>query len=256
MSLITVAFCLTHALLAADTPQPTEPAAKIQVTWLGHAAFEVVSPGGTRLLTDPWLAGNPSTPAEWKSPARAARDKPAAILVTHSHGDHASEIPTLAAATGALVVATGEHLRAMKIPEAQQHTMNVGGRTRIGDVEIVAVPAMHSTEHGGRPLGFVLRFASGLRLYHTGDTWLFGDMALIQELHPPDVILLNMGGARFGMDPPAAMLAVKKYFRPKLIIPMHFGTFDPLSDEQSVRAAVGADKRVRFMKPGETLTLP
>ncbi|MFP2930593.1 metal-dependent hydrolase [Pyxidicoccus sp. 3LG] len=225
------------------------------MTWLGHAAFEVVSPGGTRLLIDPWLKENPKTPAEWKDLARFAREKPAAILVTHAHGDHAPDVPELARVSGALVVSTGEHLRAMKIPEAQQHSVNVGGSFQLGDVTVHAVPAMHSSDPGGRPLGYVVTFADGRSLYHTGDTGLFGDMALIHELYHPDIVLLTMGGGRWGLDPKTAALAMRKYFKPSVIVPMHFGTFEPLAEEPQVRAAFAGDKRVRFLTPGQATVL-
>ncbi len=257
----TFSLLLGAALLAAPSAEPSEKAAPAQapggprVTWLGHAAFEVVSPGGTRLLIDPWLKENARAPAAWKETSRFAQDKPAAILVTHAHGDHASDVPELARVSGALVVATGEHLRAMKIPEAQQHSVNVGGSFRLGDVTVHAVPAMHSADPGGRPLGYVLTFPDGRSLYHTGDTWLFGDMALIQELYSPDIVLLTTGGGRWGLDPKTAALAIRKYFRPSVIIPMHFGTFETLATESDVRAAFAGDKRVRFLTPGQATSL-
>ncbi|MBU8899677.1 metal-dependent hydrolase [Corallococcus sp. M34] len=247
--------CVSLAAVAAPPPTPTPPRAAVQVTWLGHAAFEVVSPGGTRLLIDPWLKGNPKTPPAWTDVTRFTRERPTAILVTHSHGDHADDVPALAWTTGAPVVATGEHLRAMKIPEAQQHSVNVGGTFQLGDVTVHVVPAMHSSEAGGRPLGYVLTFADGRSLYHTGDSWLFGDMALIQELFHPDILLLNVGGGRWGMDPKTAALAVRKYFRPSLIVPMHFGTFEPLSEEPDVRAAFAGDPRLRVLVPGQPASL-
>jgi L-ascorbate metabolism protein UlaG (beta-lactamase superfamily) len=231
------------------------PGASVQVTWLGHAAFEIVSPGGTRLLIDPWLKENPRMPPAWKDLARYGRERPTAILVTHSHGDHAQDVPALARVSGAPVVATGEHLRAMKIPEAQQHSVNVGGSFQLGDVTVHVVPAMHSSEAGGRPLGYVLTFADGRSLYHTGDTWLFGDMALIQELYHPDILLLTVGGGRWGLDPKTAKLAVQKYFRPSIIIPMHFGTFEPLADEAEVRATFAGDPRTRLLTPGQPTSL-
>ena len=184
------------AILLVLLTTATAAAEPITITWLGHAAFEIVSPGGTRILIDPWLKENPKAP--WHDFARHIRDKPAAILVTHAHGDHAEDVPALSQATGAPVVGTGEHLRAMKIPEAQQLTMNVGGSLTIGDLTVSSVPAMHSSDPGGRPLGYVVTFADGRSLYHTGDAWLFGDMALIQELYHPDILLLNVGGARWG----------------------------------------------------------
>lgn len=256
--LLVVSLLAATAALAvppSTASAPAKPRASIQVTWLGHAAFEVVSPGGTRLLLDPWLKANPRTPAAWKDVARFGRERPDAILVTHSHGDHADDVPSLAWVSGAPVVATGEHLRAMKIPEAQQHSVNVGGSFQLGDVTVHVVPAMHSSEAGGRPLGYVLTFADGRSLYHTGDTWLFSDMALIQELHHPDILLLTMGGGRWGLDPKTAALAVRKYFRPSIIIPMHFGTFEPLAEEPAVRAAFQGDARVRLLTPGQATGL-
>ncbi|PTL84350.1 metal-dependent hydrolase [Vitiosangium sp. GDMCC 1.1324] len=249
---------LTAAPASAAAPDAgTKPPARasVQVTWLGHAAFEVVSPGGTRLLLDPWLKENPRTPPAWKDVARYGRERPTAILVTHSHADHAEDVPALAWTSGAPVVATGEHLRAMKIPEAQQHSVNVGGSFQLGDVTVHVVPAMHSSEAGGRPLGYVLTFADGRSLYHTGDTWLFGDMELIQELYHPDILLLTVGGGRWGLDPKTAALAVRKYFRPTLIIPMHFGTFEPLAEEAEVRAAFAGDPRMRLLTPGQPVSL-
>ncbi|MFP2906306.1 metal-dependent hydrolase [Pyxidicoccus sp. 3LFB2] len=246
-----------QASKSAEGGSQARPASGLRVTWLGHAAFEVVSPGGTRLLIDPWLKENPKTPAAWKELARFSQEdtKPAAILVTHAHGDHAPDVPELARVSGALVVTTGEHLRAMKIPEAQQHSVNVGGSFRLGDVTVHAVPAMHSADPGGRPLGYVVTFADGRSLYHTGDTGIFGDMELIHELYHPDIVLLTTGGARWGLNPKTAALAIRKYFKPSIIIPMHFGTFEPLAAESEVRAAFAGDKRVRFLTPGQATVL-
>jgi L-ascorbate metabolism protein UlaG (beta-lactamase superfamily) len=243
------------ATLLGAAPATKPPPEEFRITWLGHAAFEIVSPGGTRLLIDPWLKENPSAPAAWKDLARFSREPPAAILVTHSHGDHAQDVNALARVSNAPVVGTGETLRWLKVPESQQLTVNAGGSTRIGDVVVHAVPAMHSCEPDGRPLGYVLVLPSGRSLYHTGDTWLFGDMALVQELLHPDVVLLNVGGARWGMDPRTAALAVRKFFKPSVIVPMHFGTFEPLATEAQVREAFSGDGRVRWLSPGAATSL-
>ncbi|HET8625119.1 MAG TPA: MBL fold metallo-hydrolase, partial [Gemmatimonadales bacterium] len=142
--------------------------AQFTVRWLGHAAFEIVSPGGTRVLIDPWLVENPSAPAAYKDTTRWAHAevRPAAILVTHPHGDHDGEVAMLARLSGAKVVATGDHIQKMGIPEGQVLSINIGGMQKVGDVEIHAVPAMHSVEPG-RALGYVVRFADGRALYHT-----------------------------------------------------------------------------------------
>src|SRR5690348_14777289 len=97
---------------AAARPAPTTP---IRVTWLGHAGFELVSAGGTRLLVDPWIEGNAAAPAAYRDSARyaAAATRPSAIVVTHGHEDHDGDVPRLARWSGAPVVATGGHLEAL-----------------------------------------------------------------------------------------------------------------------------------------------
>jgi L-ascorbate metabolism protein UlaG (beta-lactamase superfamily) len=226
------------------------PAKKpFQVTWLGHAAFEIASPGGTRLLVDPFLKQNPKTPEEFKD---LARYKPAAILVTHSHSDHAADALEIARASGASVIGVYDWVESLDLPDKQKQGGNVGGVFVVGDVTVHLVPAMHSSAPSGRPMGFVLVFADGRRLYHTGDTWIFGDMALIQEIYHPNVILLNVGGGPFGEDPKTAALAIRKYFTPEVIVPMHFGTFPGLSTEADVTAAFHGDRRLVLMTPGQT----
>jgi L-ascorbate metabolism protein UlaG (beta-lactamase superfamily) len=243
------------ALMAAAITKPlhAQRAGTIQVRWLGHAAFEIVSPGGTRLMIDPWLGQNPATPDSLKPISRwTGADKPAAILVSHSHYDHAGDAKALALATGAPVISVFELVASMQLPEKQTLGGNVGGAFKIGDVTVNLVPAVHSSDPGGRPLGFVIRFADGRTLYHTGDTWIFGDMALIQERFHPDIILLNTGGGPYTEDPATAALAIKKYFKPKVIVPMHFGTGPAFAQEADVRAAFRGNKALVVMKPGET----
>ena len=241
---------LTAILLAA--PAIANAQSGIRVRWLGHATFEVVSPGGTRIIIDPFLTGNPATPDSLKSIARwSGVNKPSAILVSHSHGDHAADAKALALASGAPVIGTFDYVGSLGLPEAQVMGGNVGGAFKVGDVTVNLVPAMHSSDPGGRPLGFVLQFADGRSLYHTGDTWIFGDMSLIEERFHPSIILLNVGGGPYTQDPTTAALAIRKYFHPKTIIPMHFGTFPALATETQVRAAFRNNSRLTVMRPGE-----
>jgi L-ascorbate metabolism protein UlaG (beta-lactamase superfamily) len=228
----------------------------VQVRWLGHATFEVVSPGGTRILIDPWLAQNPSTPDSLKATARwtGAATRPAAILVSHSHFDHAADVKPIAQGSDAKVIGTFEYVSSLELPEAQALGGNVGGAFRVGDVTVHLVPAVHSSAPGGRPLGFVLEFADGRTLYHTGDTWIFGDMALIEERYHPSIILLNVGGGPYTEDPATAALAIRKFFHPTTIVPMHYATFPVLATEAQVRAAFANDRRLVVMRPGEART--
>ncbi len=253
-----VALLATLATVApcAATPGPgprrhtTAAAGKITVTWLGHAAFLVTSPGGTQLLLDPFLRQNPSTPDSLKD---TARYRPAAILVTHSHFAHSADAKAIAMASGAKVVGSYDWAQTLGLPAAQVVGVNVGGTVTVGDVTIHAVPAMHGSDPDGRPLGYVLEFADGRRLYDTGDTWIFGDMSLIQELYRPNVVLLCVGGGPYTENPQVAALAVRKYFTPSAIVPMHYATFPGLATAAEVRAAFRGDRRLRMMTPGQTL---
>lgn len=79
-------------------------------------------------------------------------------------------------------------------------------------------------------------------------------MALIQEFYHPNIILMNTGGRAYGQSPEVALIAINKYFRPQVIIPMHYASLPEMSTEAEVRAAIGHDRRVQFMKPGQTKT--
>lgn len=231
----------------------TRATSPITIRWLGHAAFEITSSGGTRILIDPFITGNPSTPDSLKSLARyGGAWKPNAILVTHSHSDHALDAKAIAQMSGAPVVSASEWVATLKLPDAQTMAGSVGGSFKIGDVTVHLVPAVHSSDPGGRPLGFVLQFADGRTLYHTGDTWIFNDMALIQEIFHPSIVLLCVGGGPYTEDPKTAALAIRKYFSPSVIVPMHYATFPGLATDADVRAAFAGDKRLNVMKPGET----
>ena len=249
-----LAVCGVLALVGARWPSRavSRPPAPIEVTWLGHAAFSIVSPGGTRLLIDPFIHGNPATPDSLQD---LTRYHPNFILVTHSHFDHSADAKAIAVASGAPVIGSFDWVTSLGLPQNQQLGGNVGGTIKAGDVTVHLVPAMHGSAPDGRPIGFVLEFPGGKTLYDTGDTWIFGDMALIQELYHPNIILLNVGGGPFTEDPHTAALAIKKYFRPDVIIPMHYGTFPVLAKEADVRAEFAGDRRLMVLKVGERTTL-
>lgn len=242
---------MISAPTAAQFGRATTNSGTIGVQWLGHAAFEITSPGGTTILIDPFLSANPSTPDSLK---RLARYKPNAILVTHSHDDHALDVKAISQLSPMTkVISVYEWVNAQGFPQNQAMGGNVGGTFRIGDVTIHIVPAVHSSEPGGRPVGFVLEFADRRTLYHTGDTWLFGDMDLVQEFYHPNIILICAGGGPYTMDPRTAQLAIGKYFKPETIVPMHYATFPGLATATDVRVRFAGDRRVRVMTPGQKL---
>ncbi|MFO0726629.1 MAG: metal-dependent hydrolase [Myxococcota bacterium] len=247
---------LPMIFLALALPAAAETTAKVapvvSLTWLGHATFELTSPGGTKILIDPFITANPKTPPELK---KLADHKPDAILVSHSHWDHSADAQEIATASKAKVVSVFEWVNTLKLADDQKLGGNVGGTFVVGDVTIHLVPAVHSSEPSGRPVGFVLDFTNGQKIYFSGDTWIFGDMALIQEIYKPTVLLLQVGGGPYNEDPATAALAVKKYFKPSKIIPMHYDTWPPLADEAAVRAAFKGDSKLLVMKPGQTVQL-
>ena len=230
------------------TPKDARP---IHVTWLGHATFMVTSDGGTSFLIDPFLKGNPATPDALKD---LTRYRPTAVIVTHAHSDHASDVVAIAQASGAPVIGEDDFVNSLGLPEAQVKGGNVGGTFVVGDVTVHLVPAMHSSAPAGRPLGVVLTFVDGRSLYHTGDTWIFGDMALIEEIHHPSIILLNVGGGPYTQNPATAALAVKKYFHPTVIVPMHHRTYPGLATEDDVKQAFAGDSRLHLLVVGHQAT--
>lgn len=236
------------ALLAATTAHAEKPG--IDVLWLGHATFLVTAPGGgTTVLIDPFIQGNPMTPEAFKKPDAIAPD---AILVTHSHGDHAGDALSIAKARKIPIVGVAAYVRGLEIDDGLKRAGNVGGEIAVGDIKVHFVPAMHGSQPSGRPLGFVLEFADGRTLYHTGDTWIFGDMALIEEIHGPDIILMQAGGGPYNQKPKVARMAADRYFPKATIVPMHYGTWPVLADEAAVKRAFEGHPRTIMMTPGQT----
>jgi L-ascorbate metabolism protein UlaG (beta-lactamase superfamily) len=228
---------------------------KVKLRWIGHAAFEIESSSGTRLLLDPFIKDNPVSPEPLKKLDRyKGADKPTAICVSHSHGDHSADAKEIAKMSGAPVIGMIEWVSALGLPQEQSKGGNIGGQIRVGDVSVHLVPATHSTD-GGSPIGFVIEFADGRTLYHTGDTWIMSDMALIQEVHHPDIVLTCAGGGPYTQNPQVAALAMNKFFKPSVIVPMHFATFPVLATEADVRSAFSGDARAIIMKPGESKTV-
>ena len=77
-------------------------------------------------------------------------------------------------------------------------------------------------------------------------------MTLIQELYHPNIILIGSGGGPYTQGPADAKREITKYFKPQVIVPMHYGTFPGLATEAQVRSGFAGDKRLQIMKPGES----
>ncbi|HEY1902176.1 MAG TPA: metal-dependent hydrolase [Terracidiphilus sp.] len=227
-----------------------------RITWLGHATVLVQSAKGTNILIDPFIEQNPKYPKDFVLP-----EKIPFILLTHGHGDHISDVVPVAKKHGSTVVAIYELADYVKDRGVEKTIgMNLGGTVQLDDVAVTMVEARHSsgaqdedgTHYVGVAAGFVLSVAGGPVLYHAGDTTVFSDMQLIRELYHPEVALLPIGG-HFTMGPKEAALAVH-YLAPKTVLPLHFGTFPPLTGTPGELAAlVDAGVEVVRWSPGQTV---
>lgn len=231
----------------------------VKILYLGHATFQVTTPGGGNILIDPWLTENPGTPEEYKQVQELDH-----ILITHGHFDHFADAIPLAQRTGANVVANFEifsYLQGKGIENATP--IQKGGTVDLDGVKVTAVNAFHSSSiaeddgtivYAGEPMGFVLEFESGFRLYHAGDTGIFGDMALIGELNNPDLALLPIGN-QVVMSPEQAAHATR-LLGVKNVVPIHYGTFPfiPGTPEEYKAAARDIqDLNVYILEPGQEL---
>jgi L-ascorbate metabolism protein UlaG (beta-lactamase superfamily) len=234
------------------------------VTWYGHACIEIRTVGGRTILIDPWFA-NPM------SPRRAVEvERCDLLLVTHGHGDHLGDAVAIAARLQPAWPCIHEMSLwlARRLPGGadQLMGMNKGGTVAAAGQLVTMTSASHSagdwdggaetTLYLGEPVGFVVELDDGYRIYHAGDTAVFGDMALIRELHRPDLAILPIGG-HYTMDPLAAALAVQ-LLGVRDVLPIHYGTFPALAGTpDQLRAALAnrglADVTVHALSPGGSI---
>lgn len=242
-----------------------------EVLWYGQAAFKITTPGGKVILIDPFITKNPKTPEALKDLDSLGQVD--LILVTHGHGDHVGDTLKIAEMSGAKVAMNadmGQTFLALELlPKGQLIRFNKSGPiSPIGEgVTVTMVRAEHSSEFvfndpvtgrravfpGGEPAGYIVEVEDGRKIYHAGDTGVFGDMALIGRLYAPDLSLLPIGG-HFTMDPRHAAYAVSELLKVKTVVPMHYGTFPPLkgTPDQFKEALGDYPAEVIVMAPGES----
>jgi L-ascorbate metabolism protein UlaG (beta-lactamase superfamily) len=246
-------------------------ASAAELQWYGQSAFRITTPGGKVILVDPFITKNPKTPEALKDLSKLGQVD--LILVTHGHGDHTGDTAEIAKMTGAKVAMNADmgHTFASLgwVPYEQLIRFNKSGSVQpLGpDITITMVRAEHSSDivhtdadtkkmtvhPGGEPAGYIIELEDGFKIYHAGDTGVFGDMAYIGSYYEPDLALLPIGG-HFTMDPTHAAYAVRNLLKTKTVMPMHYGTFPPLkgTPEQFKQALGDYPGEVVVMQPGET----
>jgi len=226
-----------------------------RITWLGHATVLIQTAKGTNILIDPFIEQNPKYPKGFELPSKIHF-----ILLTHGHGDHISDVVPVAKKHGATVVAIYE-LADYVAGQGVEKTigMNMGGTVQLDDAAVTMVDAKHSsgaqdkngTHYVGIAAGFVITAPGGPTIYDAGDTNVFGDMRLIGELYKPEIALLPIGGF-YTMSPKEGAVAAR-YVGAKTILPIHFGTFPPLTGTPAQLAALlGSEAHVVEWNPGDT----
>ena len=227
----------------------------IKLTWLGHATFRIRTPQGKIVLIDPWVMNNPACPEAEKKISHLD-----VMLITHAHMDHIGDAVAIAKKHKPTVVANPELAHWLQSKGVENLAeMNKGGTQAVADIKVTMVHADHSCGiqdgdqmiYGGEAVGYVIEFSSGLKIYHAGDTNVFGDMKIIHELYAPDIACLPIGD-HYTMSPREAAYAVG-LLKAKTIIPMHFATFPVLTGRPGELQKLVPNVEVREMKPGETV---
>ena len=261
------------ALALAFAPALRAQDGKIEILWLGQSCFRIKTVTGKVIVTDPWLINNPKTPQQYKD--LDALGKVDLVVVTHAHPDHFEDAPALAKKNNAKIVS----------PQGLQSTMiSLGivpaelayrmGKSGIAmplqgtNIKITQVHAEHDSEltwtnpetkkrethFGGEPVGYIIELENGFKIYHMGDTGVFGDLKFIGEYYKPDLLMVPVGG-HFVLNPVQAAMVTKEFIKPKYAIPMHYGTNPFLvgTPKEYMDALGQTSTKVFPMNPGEKI---
>lgn len=228
----------------------------MKIKWLGHSAFSISTPNNVNILIDPFIRDNPACPVE-------VDDLKADIIcVTHGHKDHFGDTVELAEKNGATIICNHEHSVYLSQQELETIGMNIGGTVKAEGISFTMVNAFHSSDMdfvegigpGGSSCGYILELENNRKIYHSGDTGIFGDMkTVIRNIYRPHIALLPIGD-RFTMGVREASIAAS-WIEPEVIIPMHYNTF-PVIEQDPHRfkkmVEMSTNTNVTILKPGQT----
>jgi L-ascorbate metabolism protein UlaG (beta-lactamase superfamily) len=268
-----VALCGAHIHAQAQTAAAA-PAAngKTEMLWLGQAGYRIKTPGGKIIVIDPWITGGPKAPAAYKTDL-AALGKIDLLLVTHAHVDHLGDAPALAKLNNTVLYGPADMVTPLitlgVLPANLGHRFNKTGHVKpLPGIKVTAVAAEHSSlivwnnpstgknesHPAGEAVGYIIELENGFKIWHMGDTGLFGDMKFISERYKPDLVLMPIGG-NFTMDPEDAAYAARNWIQPKMVMPMHYNS-NPLTKGTLAEfqdAMKGSPIKVVPMTEGQTI---
>jgi L-ascorbate metabolism protein UlaG (beta-lactamase superfamily) len=273
-----------HSAVALATLLLTNPAAqaqtapaaatadtgKTEMLWLGQASWRIKTPGGKVIVIDPWLSGGPKTPAPYKTDL-SALGKVDLLLVTHAHVDHIGDAPAIAKLNNTKLYGPADMVTPLVtlgvLPNELTHRFNKTGHVLpLPGIKVTAVKAEHSNLYvwknpatekleshpAGEAMGYIIQLENGFKIWHMGDTGLFGDMQFISEHYKPDLVLIPIGG-NFTMDPADAAFAMRTWVKSKSVIAMHYGS-NPLTKgtyAEFAEAMKGSSTRVVPITEGQ-----
>jgi L-ascorbate metabolism protein UlaG (beta-lactamase superfamily) len=270
---IAAAFLMGSSVSAqAQAPSKSSAQPATEVLWLGQAGFRIKSPGGKTILIDPWITGGPKTPAIYKNDLSAIGPIDL-LLVTHAHVDHIGDAPALAKMNNTKLYGPADMVTPLitlgVLPADLGYRFNKTGRvTPLPGIKVTAVKAEHSSllvwknpatekmesHAAGEAMGYIIELENGFKIWHMGDTGLFGDMKFIGEHYKPDLVMIPIGG-NFTMAPDDAAYALRTWVKPKMVIPMHYNS-NPLAKgtlAEFQEAMKGSAIKIIPMTEGQTV---